>query len=676
MSVPISTAKVQYTLSATVQALPINFYFIDNTHIKAIRARSGVADYVMVIGTDYSLVGAGDEAGGTLTTIATNMVVGDKITIKRDIPITQLTNYVYNDKFPAEVHERALDKLTMVTQQLKEVTDRAVQFPESEVAGTGNIMPPASGRAAKILGFDASGNAVQLYDPVSAVFSEGDAIYANSVAALKAVTVAALTNGQQAHVAGYATPGDGGGGVFTYLSASASTEDFGTVVAPNAGSGRWLRVFSGMVNAKWFGAVGDGVVDDTVAAQRAIDSGAKLVYFPRGTYKQTAALTIPASVKVIGDGFAATIFTQATAATNNFNIYNVSNAAIEGVGINATSAVAIHVKAATTGVENIVLRNIYVFSLGTAGIGVYLESSTSFTILFTTIENVSVQGGGAASWGTKIGYKIGTATKVSVIGTRIIGGRLWRNHVGLDLTKCDTVMAYGLALDDCDQHGIYFQAAGGCYFYGTRFETATFGKVVEFTASAADNYVDGLPGNATTLLVPDAGVRNSYEGLDGSGGLLNRFGDGPYDFRAAVTFQSTLNEMTIRKGAASVVRPSNPASVAVVPSWAMGGTRSGTGPGGSTTIHDFLFPFEFLACYLVTGIVRNFTNTDRAIRVSYVFEYDTGLFAEVNINYTQTGAGVCTFSFARTGDNVNFSLAAACGGGITCSVSRNMIKLH
>jgi hypothetical protein len=191
MSVSVTTAKVQYTLSSGAQALPVPFYFIDDTHIKVVRARTGVVDLVLIKGTDYTITGAGDEAGGTVTTIAGTaaaLAAADKITIKRDIPVTQLVNYVYNDKFPAEVHERALDKLTMIVQQLKEVTDRAVQFPETEVAGTGNIMPAASGRAAKILGFDASGNAVQLYDPVSAVFAEGDAIYANSVAALKAIS--------------------------------------------------------------------------------------------------------------------------------------------------------------------------------------------------------------------------------------------------------------------------------------------------------------------------------------------------------------------------------------------------------------------------------------------------------------------------------------------------------
>ncbi len=53
-------------------------------------------------------------------------------------------------------------------------------------------------------------------------------------------------------------------------------------------------------NVKDFGAVGDGVTDDTVAIQAAIDSG-KSVYFPAGHYKVTATLYPQANTKLIGE---------------------------------------------------------------------------------------------------------------------------------------------------------------------------------------------------------------------------------------------------------------------------------------------------------------------------------------------------------------------------------------
>lgn len=399
MSIATSTAKVQYTLSSAVQALPITFYFLVNAHIKAIRARAGVADYVMVLGTDYTLAGAGDEAGGTLTTIATNLQAGDKVTIKRDISFTQETNYVYNDKFPAEVHETALDKLTMMTQQLKEVTDRAVQFPESEVAGTGNIMPAAAGRAAKILGFDATGNAVQLYDPVSAVFAEGDAIYANSVAALKAVSVTDLLNGQQCHVGGYADVGDGAGGTWVYVLASAATENAGTIVAPNSGSGRWFRVFSGAVNAKWFGAKGDGITDDTTAVQAAI-TAADNVFLPGGTYKITTTLTIPSDRKVFGLGSSTVLLVAANIAA--ITLTSVSRIVLRDFKINGqrltyTSASngGISAPASGTGINDIVIQNVQMTAIGGAGIIILGQSgnqSNRIKIVGCKIEDCGAHG--------------------------------------------------------------------------------------------------------------------------------------------------------------------------------------------------------------------------------------------------------------------------------------------
>lgn len=45
------------------------------------------------------------------------------------------------------------------------------------------------------------------------------------------------------------------------------------------------------VSVKDFGAVGDGVTDDTAAIQAAIDSGAGVVWFPAGTYLTSATIT-------------------------------------------------------------------------------------------------------------------------------------------------------------------------------------------------------------------------------------------------------------------------------------------------------------------------------------------------------------------------------------------------
>jgi len=61
------------------------------------------------------------------------------------------------------------------------------------------------------------------------------------------------------------------------------------------GSGTVLRTAQAKmretVSVKDFGAVGDGVTDDTVAIQAAVDSGAACVHFPQGTYKVVTSST-------------------------------------------------------------------------------------------------------------------------------------------------------------------------------------------------------------------------------------------------------------------------------------------------------------------------------------------------------------------------------------------------
>jgi hypothetical protein len=83
--------------------------------------------------------------------------VGTRITIVRQIAIEQQTNYVENDPFPAETHEAALDKLTMIAQQIDELSQRSVHFPVSDPIGIAADLPDLDNRKLKFLYFDQDG---------------------------------------------------------------------------------------------------------------------------------------------------------------------------------------------------------------------------------------------------------------------------------------------------------------------------------------------------------------------------------------------------------------------------------------------------------------------------------------------------------------------------------------
>ena len=97
-------------------------------------------------------------------------------------------------------------------------------------------------------------------------------IVVTGVANLKAIDVTDLDNLHLAMTKGYASASDGGEGTYYYHSTSTSTDNGGTVLAPDAGTGRWLLIYDSIVDVKQFGAVGDNATNDSAAVQAAMDS--------------------------------------------------------------------------------------------------------------------------------------------------------------------------------------------------------------------------------------------------------------------------------------------------------------------------------------------------------------------------------------------------------------------
>lgn len=76
----------------------------------------------------------------------------------------------------------------------------------------------------------------------------------------------------------------------------------------------------GAANIRDYGAVGDGIHDDTNAIQRCIDSN-RGIYIPVGTYIITNTITLPSNTTVIGAGLNSVI----KAAPNNFDMIKTAN---------------------------------------------------------------------------------------------------------------------------------------------------------------------------------------------------------------------------------------------------------------------------------------------------------------------------------------------------------------
>lgn len=89
------------------------------------------------------------------------------------------------------------------------------------------------------------------------------------------------------------------------------TVNGGTVFA-KLGGGFWVRQYSGAVNVKWFGAKGDGITDDTVAIQSAIDLlnlVGGVIDIPNGVYvitKSTSPDSIGYGLRISHNGYEGT----------------------------------------------------------------------------------------------------------------------------------------------------------------------------------------------------------------------------------------------------------------------------------------------------------------------------------------------------------------------------------
>lgn len=83
------------------------------------------------------------------------------------------------------------------------------------------------------------------------------------------------------------------GGEFIYVESKKDVNDGGCVI------NGWVRQFTGYANVKWFGAIGNGIEDDTVALQSAINSGYPLL-LPVGNYAISSELVCKSGTEIVG----------------------------------------------------------------------------------------------------------------------------------------------------------------------------------------------------------------------------------------------------------------------------------------------------------------------------------------------------------------------------------------
>ena len=159
MSVSSTTTKVSASGDGSTAGFNYTFkIFADSEMQVIIRASTGV-ETIKTLSTHYNVSGAGADAGGTVTFTSGNIPAsGETVVLRRNLALTQGTDYVENDPFPAESHEDGLDRLTMITQGLQEELDRSIKASKTNTISSTEFAIGAADRANKIFAFDAAGD--------------------------------------------------------------------------------------------------------------------------------------------------------------------------------------------------------------------------------------------------------------------------------------------------------------------------------------------------------------------------------------------------------------------------------------------------------------------------------------------------------------------------------------
>jgi hypothetical protein len=158
MTVSTTIIKSSHNGNGSTTTFAYNFKIFADTDLVVIIRSSTGTETTKTLTTHYTVSGAGDASGGSITfTTGNTPASGETVVIRRNVPQTQAIDYIANDPFPAETNEEGLDRATMIAQQISEEADRSIKLSRTNTMASTEFTVGATDRANKILAFDASG---------------------------------------------------------------------------------------------------------------------------------------------------------------------------------------------------------------------------------------------------------------------------------------------------------------------------------------------------------------------------------------------------------------------------------------------------------------------------------------------------------------------------------------
>lgn len=159
MTVSTTTSIAQFDPNGVTINFPFAFRFFAATDLKVFWQKPDGTIQLLTLNSDYTVQGAGNNAGGSITSIGTPLPNG-LLVVSRIMVATQLTSFRNQGEFFAEIHEDAFDKLVMLVQQTIDSQGRGLTVPVADPLNINLVLPGANARSGMVLAFDAEGSVV------------------------------------------------------------------------------------------------------------------------------------------------------------------------------------------------------------------------------------------------------------------------------------------------------------------------------------------------------------------------------------------------------------------------------------------------------------------------------------------------------------------------------------
>lgn len=414
------------------------------------------------LNSTYTVSGTGDPSG--YITFNTAPASGVRITLKRVVPLYQRTRYVENDIFPAASHEAALDKLTMIAQQLDEKVGRAMLLEEG--SPTIPVTFPEPG-ASKFIRYNSTGTALEAADITGTLNTTVDAVQATTYVGLPTPAAAGKLRWVTDEVRGlYADTGS-----------------------------RWVHAFARVAFVDAFGAVGDGTTDDraaVLAAYNGLPASGGVLEFGDGTYDISSTLSFSKPIMIRGKGVDVTIIEISVNSNLNHLIATTGSIVVKDCTLRVKTTLtsnysmnAVRQDLDGTGLsgrifhfENVKLRGF--------NIGLYSDADVAHGV-HASVRNCDIQNGGPNS--------------------AYIGSMIYLNRVGVgEITNCL------LDQNNTGEHAIY------CYGPTViRIQNCTIKNASKSEVQAIKLVGDGLVVGANeiykTWSVQNVDIENCFHGI-------------------------------------------------------------------------------------------------------------------------------------------------------------------